>query len=165
MVISFLRKNTFYKEKPVKKYLSVIVLVMASLTVYCQSSNGNPVLKAVAGGDPAQVKAALESNKNINVDERDSYGGTALHGAMFIKKADIVKLLIDHGYDINAIGPRNGYTPLHDAVWANYPEGAKLLLAAGADSTLKNHDGLTPLELARKDGKKELVSILEQGRK
>ncbi|MDR3200981.1 MAG: ankyrin repeat domain-containing protein [Spirochaetales bacterium] len=148
-----------------KKYLSsVIVLLMASLTVYCQSTD-NPVLKAVAGGDPVKVKSALESNKNINVDERDSYGGTALHGAMFIKNAEIVKLLIQHGYDINAIGPRNGYTPLHDAVWANYPEGAKLLLAAGADAAIKNHDGLTPLELARKDGKKELIAILEQGRK
>ncbi|MDR3200076.1 MAG: ankyrin repeat domain-containing protein [Spirochaetales bacterium] len=143
----------------------VIVLLITSFTVYCQSGNDNPVIKAVASGDPVKVKSALESNRNINVDERDSYGGTALHGAMFIKNAEIVKLLIQHGYDVNAIGPRNGYTPLHDAIWANYPEGAKLLIVAGADAAIKNHDGLTPLELARKDGKKELIGILEQARK
>jgi ankyrin repeat protein len=140
----------------------LLFVVMTVITVSSISAADNPVLQAVASGDTAKVKAALDANPKINVDDRDSYGGTALHGAMFIKKPEIVKLLIQRGYDVNAVGPRNGYTPLHDAVWANYPEGAKLLLAAGADATIKNKDGLTPLELARKDGKKELIAILEQ---
>jgi ankyrin repeat protein len=146
-------------------FLTIILLTVGGLTAYCQTITGDTVLKAVADGDAAQVKILLESNPRINVDKRDSYGGTALHGAMFIKNADIVTLLIKYGYDVNAVGPRNGYTPLHDAVWANYPEGAKLLIAAGADVTVKNHTGLTALELARKDGKKELIAILEQAEK
>jgi ankyrin repeat protein len=140
----------------------LLFVVMALVAVQGISAADNPVIKAVASGDVAKVKAALDANPKINVDDRDSFGGTALHGAMFVKKAAIVSLLIQRGYDINAIGPRNGYTPLHDAVWANYPEGAKLLLAAGADVNIKNKDGLTALELARKNGKKELVAILEQ---
>jgi ankyrin repeat protein len=149
-----------------KRELSLLMMaLLTAFTVYSQTNAGAEVLKAVANGDTAKIKNLLQTNPDINVDQRDNFGGTALHGAMFKKNADIVKVLIQYGYDIDAVGPSNGYTPLHDAVWANYPEGAKLLITAGADLAIKNHSGLTPLELARNDGKKELIAVLEQAGK
>ena len=71
-------------------------------------------------------------------------------------------ILLDYGLDINAISPKNGYTPLHDAVWGNNPTAIRLLLARGADVTIRNHEGKTPKEKAQKDGKTELVKIFEE---
>jgi ankyrin repeat protein len=81
---------------------------------------------------------------------------------MFQKNTEIVILLIESGYDINAIGPANGYTPLHDAVMANNAAAAKILLQYGANKNIKGKDGLTPLEKAIKENKSELIKILSE---
>jgi ankyrin repeat protein len=80
---------------------------------------------------------------------------------MFQKNMEIVKLLIQHRFDINAQGTQNGYTPLHDAVWSNNTEVIKLLLDEGAKTNLKGRDGLTPYGKAKKEGKTDIVKYLE----
>lgn len=124
-------------------------------TTYAQDA----LHKAANQGDEALVAKILLTKPDP--DARDSYGGTALHAAMFQKNIKIVQMLIDYGLDVNAIGSKNGYTPLHDAVWANNAEAAKLLLAHGANPGIKGKDGLTPLEKARQEGKAELIKVLE----
>ena len=114
--------------------------------------------KAAYNGDVEEVAAILKTRPDP--DNRDSSGGTALHAAMFQKNIKIVEMLIDYGLDVNAIGPKNGYTPLHDAVWGNNPAAAKLLLEKGADPTIKNKEGQTPLEKAKSEGKEDLVEVL-----
>lgn len=90
-----------------------------------------------------------------------AYNGTALHAAMFQDNMRIVELLIEAGYDVNAVGPRNGYTPLHDAVWANNLPALKILVANGGDITIKGKDGNTPLEKAFAEDKPEIVAYLQ----
>ena len=63
---------------------------------------------------------------------------------MFQKNMEIVKLLLEHNFDVNAVGPQNGYTPLHDAVWANNIEAVRLLLDRNAKTNIQGKDGLTP---------------------
>lgn len=70
-------------------------------------------------------------------------------------------LLLEAGYDVNAVGPRNGYTPLHDAVWANNLPALKILVANGGDITIKGKDGNTPLEKAIAEDKPEIVAYLQ----
>lgn len=118
--------------------------------------------KAANQGDEILVAKILKTKPNP--DARDSYGGTALHAAMFQSNIKIVQMLINYGLDVNAIGPRNGYTPLHDAVWANNAAAARELLAHGANTGIKGKDGLTPLEKARQEGKTELIKVLEAGK-
>lgn len=115
--------------------------------------------KAAYDGNITEVNRLLQDNPNT--DDRDSFGGTVLHAAMFQDNMQIIKLLIEHHYDVNAIGPQNGYTPMHDAVWANNIGAIKILLANGAQSNIKGKDGLTPYEKAKKEGKKSLVSFFE----
>ena len=115
--------------------------------------------KAANQGDEALVAKILKTKPDP--DARDSYGGTALHAAMFQSNIKIVQMLINYGLDVNAIGPKNGYTPLHDAVWANNAAAARELLAHGANPGIKGKDGLTPLEKARQEGKTELIKVLE----
>lgn len=115
--------------------------------------------KAANKGDIEKVKEILKTK--IDVDERDSFGGTALHAAMFQDNIKIVKILIENGFDINAKGISNGYTPLHDAVWANNLEAVKVLVENGADTNIKAKDGLTPIQKAEKEGKKEIYNYLK----
>ena len=68
------------------------------------------------------------------------------------ERPDKVRLLLDHGADINAAGP-NGKTALHYAVTAGYASTITLLLERGADTTLVDHEGHTALSLARAAGK------------
>jgi uncharacterized protein len=110
-------------------------------------------------GDAKIVKEILQTSPDV--DARDSYGGTALHAAMFQDDIEIVRLLIEHGYDVNAVGPTNGYTPLHDAVWANNLAAVKLLVENGANLKTKGHDGLTPVEKAKKEGKEAIFSYFQ----
>lgn len=115
--------------------------------------------KAAYNGELDKVKSYLKIG--INVNERDKHGGTALHAAMFQKNTEIITLLIENKADINIQGLSNHFTPLHDAVWANNLEAAKILLKAGADPTIKNNKNQTPLEKAKIEGRLEIAKLIE----
>jgi ankyrin repeat protein len=95
-------------------------------------------------------------------DVRDNFGATALHEAIFESNLEVIQLLLDNGFDVNAQVPSNGYTPLHYAVWLNKPEAVKLLLSYNADKSIKDKKGFTPLEKATKEGKRDLVIALSR---
>lgn len=62
----------------------------------------------------------------------------------------ILKLLQEHGADINQRSTLNSYTPLHTAVLINEVAMLHELLELGADPTLVSEENETPLELARR---------------
>ncbi|MCT4613563.1 MAG: ankyrin repeat domain-containing protein [Marinifilaceae bacterium] len=114
--------------------------------------------KAANKGDIELVKKILKTK--IDVDARDSFGGTALHAAMFQTNIEIVELLLNAGFDINAQGSSNKYTPLHDAVWANNFDAVVVLIKNGADLTIKNKEGDTASMKAKKENKKRIYNYL-----
>jgi ankyrin repeat protein len=116
------------------------------------------IINAAYKGDVEMVKKILATMPDPNV--RDAFGGTALHDAIFQENLEVIKLLLDYGFDINAIVPSNGYTPLHYCVWTGNLPALKLLLTYQPDRTIKAKDGLTPLEKATKDGKREFILAL-----
>lgn len=142
--------------RKLKIQLLATALATASLVF---AGTGDDIIQAAYHGKVEQLQTLLK--QDFDPDTRDSYGGTALHAAMFQDNVEIVKMLLAAGFDPNAIGPKNGYTPLHDAVWANNIEAAKLLLVAGAKTDIKGLDGHTPLEKARNENKSDLVELLE----
>jgi ankyrin repeat protein len=73
---------------------------------------------------------------------------------------DIVRMLLDYNAKstINHV-ERNGNSALH---WAYSPEIVELLLENGADPTIRNSEGLTALENARKNNRTDKAAFLEK---
>ncbi|MEK9662803.1 MAG: ankyrin repeat domain-containing protein, partial [Alphaproteobacteria bacterium] len=75
----------------------------------------------------------------------------------------ILELLLERGADPNVHG-FNDYTPLHDAVRMHDRRAVDLLLAHGADPTVKTRidDYETPLDIARATGDAAILARLEE---
>ncbi|MDR1445541.1 MAG: ankyrin repeat domain-containing protein [Treponema sp.] len=128
-------------------------------------SNSHPqaVLIAAFRGDAEGLKKII--TEDTNRDMRDALGRTALHAAMFQGNTEVVRILIQNGWDINAESTKGGNTPLHDAVMAGNVKAAKVLLEKGADKSIMNKAGFTPMQVAANDGKRDLVLALMDRKK
>ena len=142
---------------------SSAILLTSEEEVLKKNYQPGDLAKAAYSSDLEKVKAYLKIG--INVNERDKPGGTALHAAMFQKNMEIITLLLQHKADINIQGLSNHFTPLHDAVWVNNLPAAEILLKAGADRSIKNNKGQTPLEKAKIEGRSEMIQLLEASKK
>ena len=116
------------------------------------------IINASYRGDEKTVREILAAGADKDV--RDAIGETALHLAMFQSNVEIVKLLLDYGFDPNAVAVKNGFTPLHNAVAANNAAAARLLLQYGANKRIRCNEGYTPLDMARKREKGDMVNVL-----
>eukprot|EP00042_Codosiga_hollandica_P019360 m.59701 g.59701 ORF g.59701 m.59701 type:complete len:167 (+) comp49268_c0_seq10:111-611(+) len=88
-------------------------------------------------------------------------GHSALHMAASFGNEAILKFFLQlDGINLNV---RNelGFTPLMFAADRGFNECVHALLQAGANSALKNQDGLTALDLARSNHHSETVIIFE----
>lgn len=137
-----------------KRTVMLIVFFSICYGVFCEDLE-----LAAYNGEKQKVVQILKTKPDI--DHRDSFGGTALHCAMFQKDSTIIEILLDYGFDPNAKGIKNGYTPLHDAVWATNMEAVKILLKRGANPGIKNKDGITAYKFAKKSGKEEIAEYIK----
>jgi ankyrin repeat protein len=99
----------------------------------------------------ADVAQLLATGADANA--KDDNGWTPLHFAAQAEALAITKLLLARNADVDAIDS-NGNTPLFRAVFACTGNGAliELLREAGANPTLENHHGVSPVGLARDVG-------------
>ena len=72
-----------------------------------------------------------------------------------------IKLLLAYQAPVNDIGPQ-GRTALHYAAAAGFLEVMTILLDHGADFTIRDQQGETPLQLARRNKKISATNILEE---
>jgi hypothetical protein len=74
---------------------------------------------------------------------------SAVHEAAALGSVSILSFLVHQaGVDVNAVTPQ-GNTPLHIAVYEGCDQAVEFLLSCGADASVKNHQGYSPLELAK----------------
>lgn len=109
-------------------------------------------------GNADSVKLLLE--RGATVASTDGYGCTALHAAARGGHDIVVALLLEHLSPLNATAGVDALTPLHCATLGGELKCARLLLAAGADTTIENMQGKTALELAEFQGCSNLVALL-----
>ncbi len=141
-------------------------LLKAGADPNTRNPEGETPLMAVArSGHVEAAKRLLAAGADVNATER--FGGqSAIMWAAAERQAEMVKLLADHGADVNARGivrqwarkvitePRpkdlnkGGFTPLLYAAREGCVECVKGLVAAGADLNLEDPDRVTPLNMA-----------------
>ena len=118
---------------------------------------------AEVGDDPRLLDLTIANGARIN--DKDSFNGTALIRAADRGYPRVVRRLLREEIDIDHVN-RLGWTALHEAIILGdgsqrYVEVVELLVAAGADVSLRSRDdGRSPLEHAQARGYAQMVEIL-----
>lgn len=99
----------------------------------------------------AKVKSAIEGGEDLNFADRG--GWTALHFAAQNDDAEICQLLLEAGAAVDLVDSF-GNTPLWRAVFNCSGDGncIRVLRSYGADHSLRNRSGISPVDLARTIG-------------
>lgn len=132
----------------------------AEFTMGNAPKGATPLLYAAQLGREEVIKVLLEEGANPRIVDW-IMKSTVLHKSGYNGKEKNIKMLVSADSELNAQGPYNGYTALHDAVWHGHYETAKALLENGARYDLKGLDGNTPLDLAVKYGYKDIAELLK----
>ncbi len=123
-----------------------------------QATNGDtPLMLAAFYGNVPVVKLLLAREVEVNRP-----GWTALHYAAINGSSEIVKLLLDASAYVDAESPDEQMTPVMLAAMRGRVAAVAALRDGGADLSLKNKEGLTALDLARRYGQDEVIETLKQ---
>ena len=131
------------------------------LTRSFDADGWSPLHLAAHYGHTALVELLLHNNAPVDLRSTNQMANTALHAALAGRRADVVKILLDAGADVNA-KQHGGWTPLHAAAANGDRALVDLLLARGAKPSLANDAGATPASTARERGHAEIADYLDR---
>jgi len=148
-----------------------------AVTAAVYAGSADAVGALVAAGADVDVRDDSLSNVTVldavlvgrpDVTLTNRFGGTALIPAAERGHVEMVRALLEKtDVDVDHVNDL-GWTALLEAVvlgsgGPEHQEIVRLLVAAGADRSIGDNEGVTPLEHARAKGYASIVSILETG--
>lgn len=143
--------------RPLKSTLSILFLVAGAI-LSIVSVQASEIADAMEAGDFTRVQALIRADVDVNEPQAD--GATALHWASQWNDEQSARQLIRAGADVNAAN-RTGATPLQLAAINGSAEMLELLLESGADANARvTITADTPLMLAAKTGVPNAVEVL-----
>jgi ankyrin repeat protein len=132
-----------------------VLLDWPKTNVNVLNANGeSPLMLAAIKGDLDMVAALIKKDADVN-----KTGWTPLHYAASKGHLAIMNLLLENHAYIDAESP-NGTTPLMMAAQYGTGPAVQLLLDAGADPLLKNQQGLTAIDFARRASRTEAIDFI-----
>jgi uncharacterized protein len=123
-----------------------------------------PLMHAANGNAPGVARALLTRIDPRDVDRRSSRGRTALLIGASVGAADVVRLLLEKGAQVDGLD-EEGKTPLIHAAGRRFPgtlATVELLLGQGADPNVRDKQGNTALSQARQYGAPGVVELLQK---
>ena len=162
----------WYDKQLEKDYLQAIDLAIAHARQYPDGRYSEYLRKWLKGtsGKPEKRSFYLDSlaleligsGANVNMRARD--GKTLLMLAAFDGNPEIIKTLVEKGVDVNAQEENHGWTALTYAIWSGEIRPLNVLLAAGADVTMRDKQNATALDHAGATKNSDVVELLERAR-
>ena len=140
-------------------------LIAAGGNVNAQAENKDSAyLVAGARGHTDVLRLTLAHGADLKSTNR--YGGTALIPACHYGHVDTVREMLKTKVDVNHVN-NLGWTALLEAIilsdgGARHIEIVRLLVSHGANPSLADRDGVTPLQHAKRRGYASIASILER---
>jgi ankyrin repeat protein len=129
-----------------------------------RGAGSTALMLATRAGDNRTVELLIA--KGVDVNAAMTTGGTALTEAVTVRNVGAVRMLIEHGANVNlAFGPIQ-LTPL---IWASFqecPEMVRVLIEAGADVNAKDALGSTALvwaSMSERDDAETVAALLDAG--
>lgn len=119
---------------------------------------------AAVADDPELVSLAMELGNSPELIT-SIYDGTALIAAAHLGHYDVVARLVDGGAPLDHVN-NLGWTALMEAVvlgdgGPDHIRTVQILVKAGANKSITDRNGVTPLEHATERGYDEIISLLE----
>jgi ankyrin repeat protein len=120
-----------------------------------------PLLLASERDFPDVFTKLVDADADVHV--KDANGDSVLAVAAFCGSSSVVRLLLaNHKHLMNVAASKSGCTPLWLSVRAGHLDCTRLLLVAGADRSIANSEGLTPMQAATKYKRDNMVELLSQ---
>ncbi|XP_069576771.1 ankyrin repeat and MYND domain-containing protein 2-like isoform X1 [Brachyistius frenatus] len=117
------------------------------------------ILQVIATGD-VQEAAQLLNSQQVRVNCLDENGMTPLMHAAYKGRADMCRLLLQHGADVNCNQHEYGYTALMFAGLSGKTDITSMMLDAGAETDLVNSVGRTAAQMAAFVGQHDCVTVI-----
>ncbi|MEB0138533.1 MULTISPECIES: ankyrin repeat domain-containing protein [unclassified Undibacterium] len=133
-----------------------LLLQLPELKLEARATNGDTALMLAAFlGDSDSVAKLIAAGAEVN-----QVGWTALHYAAASGNPETIAVLLEHAAYIDTESP-NKTTPLMMAVRSGKNAAVELLIDEGADLYLKNDRGMTALDFALENERKDLILLLK----
>lgn len=140
------------------KWIFTVVTIIAMAA----SALSAEIHTAVESGDLTQIQSLIDSDTGC-LELKNEHGLNPLNLASYLGKAEIVKLLLDAGADINA-GDFENSQPLHNAAVSGNVDTLRVLLEHKGNIDARDDYQMTPLHFALNFRKPEAARFLvEQG--
>ncbi|XP_037532623.1 ankyrin repeat and MYND domain-containing protein 2a [Nematolebias whitei] len=123
------------------------------------SSSEKELFEVITAGNVPEASRLLGC-KDVRVNCLDEYGMTPLMHAAYKGKADMCKLLLQHGADVNCNQHEHGYTALMFAGLSGKTDITWMMLDAGAETDVTNSVGRTAAQMAAFVGQHDCVTVI-----
>ena len=116
------------------------------------------LFQAIRDGKHKKVKCIVKE-KRLRLNRLNVRGVAPLHEACYLGSIKCVKILVEHGADVN-FTDSEGWTPLHAAVCGEHTSCIKYLVENQADINVSDMQGISPLRIAVNVKNIELIDYL-----
>ena len=143
-----------------RHYQVADLLYRHGAVLHMSHDRGTP-LHAASEDGLAHVAQWILEVCGVDTNQQNGYGEAPLHLAAWYGHLEVVRTLLGHSADLNAVD-RDNVTPLHKASQSGHFDIVRLLIQTGAEVNARDKFDRTPLHGASDWGKAEIVQLLIQ---